>query len=477
MPTGVLNINLIQIFSTVGYAVLMGLLNFYLTNCTGMNKAEANTLTASFFALNFLFHFLGGTIGGKILSFRALFAISLFLQFVGMCLIALQQHLIILIGMATFITGSGLNVSCINMMLTQLFRRNDKRRRTAFSINYSFMNIGFVASFVVAGFLQGHNLYSSAFIFAAACIVIAILIHVRTWKYVNDKNTYFSQTFSRSNKRLVAAPSIIIVCLIFAYYLIHHPQLASKLIYIIFISILCYMILFAQKQERDYRMIIYSYLLLSSASMIFACVQGLQSTALENFVEFNTNKSLFGVPVQPATVNVFESLGVVIFGFILAGMMKKREEMNKPYQPGYLIAKGLSCNIIAFLMVPLGIWLAGSNHLVNVIFPILLLIIVSAGEVYVNAVNYAMAGEMIKPEHQGLFTGYMFLNIAFGINSAGPISNFALNGTTTAVSIKAISTTNTMYVQVFLVMMLIAIIIAFIFFILIRRIDKILDAA
>ncbi|PRP56382.1 hypothetical protein, partial [Bacillus halotolerans] len=57
LPKGVLNINLIQVFSTVGYAVLMGLLNFYLSNYAGMSHPEANTLTASFFAINFLFHF------------------------------------------------------------------------------------------------------------------------------------------------------------------------------------------------------------------------------------------------------------------------------------------------------------------------------------------------------------------------------------------------------------------------------------
>ncbi len=65
LPKGVLHINLIQIFSTVGYAVLMGLLNFYLTNYIGISKIEANILTSSFFAINFLFHFLGGTVGGR----------------------------------------------------------------------------------------------------------------------------------------------------------------------------------------------------------------------------------------------------------------------------------------------------------------------------------------------------------------------------------------------------------------------------
>ncbi|AKP73587.1 Dipeptide and tripeptide permease A [Piscirickettsia salmonis] len=473
LPKGVLNINLIQVFSTVGYAVLMGLLNFYLSNYAGMSHPEANTLTASFFAINFLFHFLGGAVGGRYLTFRALFCISLFLQFIGLCLIAIQIHTIILIGMATFITGSGLNVSCINMMLTQLFSQEDKRRRIAFAVNYSFMNMGFVLSFAVAGFLQGHNMYSQAFIFAAVCIIVAMVIHLKSWKYFNDKNTYFVTVFYKSTKRLYTAPAIILICLCFAYYLMHNPVLGSTLIYILFIVLLLSMINFALKQSHEYRTKIFAYLILSSASMIFACVQGLQSTALENFVEFNTSKSLFGIPMQPATVNLFESLGVIIFGFVLANMMRKRQQEKRPYLPGFLVTRGLSLYIIAFLMVPLGIYLVGDNHLVNVIFPILLLLIVAAGEIHVNAVNYAMAGEMMKPEHQGLFTGYLFMNIAFGINLAGPISNFAISQSLESHSITA-AASNPLYMQVFLTMSAIALIITLIFFFLMNMLNRML---
>ncbi len=124
-------------------------------------------------------------------------------------------------------------------------------------------------------------------------------------------------------------------------------------------------------------------------------------------------------------------------------------------------------------MVPLGIYLVGDNHLVNVIFPILLLLIVAAGEIHVNAVNYAMAGEMMKPEHQGLFTGYLFMNIAFGINLAGPISNFAISQSLESHSITA-AASNPLYMQVFLTMSAIALIITLIFFFLMNMLNRML---
>ncbi len=48
MPKGVMQLNTIQVFSTVGFAVLLGTLNLYLQK-VGMPIAEVNTLTASFF--------------------------------------------------------------------------------------------------------------------------------------------------------------------------------------------------------------------------------------------------------------------------------------------------------------------------------------------------------------------------------------------------------------------------------------------
>ena len=57
-------------------------------------------------------------------------------------------------GLALFLTGSGLNVTCINMMLTQRFAPADLRRETAFLWNYAGMNIGFFVGFSAAGHYQ-----------------------------------------------------------------------------------------------------------------------------------------------------------------------------------------------------------------------------------------------------------------------------------------------------------------------------------
>lgn len=277
MPKGVLQINIIQIFSTVGYAVLMGLLNFYLTDHGGFTKTEANTLTASFFALNFLLHFLGGALGGRYFSFRGLFLVSVALQVVSMFMIAIHNQTVIIYGMALFITGAGLNVSCLNMMLTQLFKSDDLNRRVAFSINYSCMNIGFAGSFLLSGIIQSYGAYTIAFYTAAGCLALTVVLHLLNFKNVNDKDTYFYNKFSKSIAKYFVAPAIIFICFVFSIFLIKHPEFGGSLVLSVFVILIAYLIYIALKQETEYRNQIFAFMLLSSACMIFAFVQGLQT--------------------------------------------------------------------------------------------------------------------------------------------------------------------------------------------------------
>ena len=93
-------------------------------------------------------------------------------------------------GLALFLTGSGLNVTCINMMLTQRFTPEDERRESAFLWNYAGMNIGFFIGFTVAGHYQQTESYSRLFLFATVGNFLAIVLALRsTGRRVADLDT------------------------------------------------------------------------------------------------------------------------------------------------------------------------------------------------------------------------------------------------------------------------------------------------
>src|SRR6266542_3039688 len=151
VPEGTAALFFIQIFATLGFAVLYSTLVLYATKHLHLGVKAATTLMGVFGAFNYGLHLFGGYLGGRFLSNRNLFVGGMALQVAGCGLIATGSAAMLYWGLALFLTGSGLNVTCINMMLTQRFTPDDPRREGAFLWNYAGMNVGFFIGFTVAG--------------------------------------------------------------------------------------------------------------------------------------------------------------------------------------------------------------------------------------------------------------------------------------------------------------------------------------
>src|SRR5881394_4042117 len=188
-PEGSKALFFIQTFSTLGFAVLYSTLVLYATKHLHLTAKEATTLMGVFGAFNYGLHLFGGYLGGRFLSNRNLFVGGMVLQVIGCGLIATGTLAMFYIGLAFFLTGSGLNVTCINMMLTQRFTPEDPRREGAFLWNYAGMNVGFFVGFTVAGYFQGTESYASLFIFATLGNFVAIILALFNWTTLTDRNT------------------------------------------------------------------------------------------------------------------------------------------------------------------------------------------------------------------------------------------------------------------------------------------------
>lgn len=78
----------IQIFATLGFAVLYSTLVLYATKRLGFNESSANAMMGVFGAFNYGLHMFGGYLGGRFLSNRNLFVLGMVLQVIGCALIA-----------------------------------------------------------------------------------------------------------------------------------------------------------------------------------------------------------------------------------------------------------------------------------------------------------------------------------------------------------------------------------------------------
>ena len=157
-----------------------------------------------------------------------------------------------------------------------------------------------------------------------------------------------------------------------------------------------------------------------------------------------------------------DAMSVIVFGFIWAKYLARRQAKHLPRLPAErLITWGLVCYSVAFMMVPLGIMYAQWQHtnLILLGFPAALFILAAAGEIFVNITLYSLVGELIAPKFQGLFMGYMFLNIAVGNQLSGPFSNLIVGGFH-SLSTNQAAQTNPLYLKMFVIMSIVSLLCA-----------------
>src|ERR1043166_893651 len=216
-PEGTAVLFFIQIFATLGFAVLYSTLVLYATKHLQLPVKLATALMGVFGAFNYGLHLFGGYLGGRFLSNRNLFVGGMVLQVLGCGSIALGSMAAMYWGLALFLTGSGLNVTCINMMLTQRFAPEAERRESAFLWNYAGMNIGFFIRFSVAGHYQATEAYSPLFVFATVGNFLAIVLAVFNWKILADRKTplleaagaQFRARFAAGVTILIGVPPVV----------------------------------------------------------------------------------------------------------------------------------------------------------------------------------------------------------------------------------------------------------------------------
>src|SRR3990167_2603310 len=168
MPKGFSALYFTQLFSTISFAVLFATLLLYMKEQVHLSTTEANLITGVYFAYNFALHLLSGYLGGRFFSYRALVVNGIIFQLVGCLILAHGTMTSLYWGLSFMLIGTGTMVTCLNMLLSQLYSADDvANRQGGFLLNYSGMNIGFLLGFTLAGYYQLRANYSMLFLLTA----------------------------------------------------------------------------------------------------------------------------------------------------------------------------------------------------------------------------------------------------------------------------------------------------------------------
>jgi len=423
-PEGTAALFFIQIFATLGFAVLYSTLVLYATKHLQLSVKAATTLMGVFGAFNYGLHLFGGYLGGRFLSNRNLFVGGMALQVIGCGCIATGSLAMFYIGLAFFLTGSGLNVTCINMMLTQRFTSEDPRREGAFLWNYAGMNVGFFVGFTVAGYFQGTESYASLFIFATVGNFAAIVLAAFNWKTLSDRNTSLLEaTPQQFRLRQLAGIGILIGLVPVVWLLLQRPGGTEILIKAICGAVALTLIyLTLRHQDRRERRNMTAYLILTIGSLMFWSLYQMAPSGLQLFAINNVDLMVGPVRIQPQWIQNINTVCIVVGGPLLAALFTRMRARGWNIDIPKQFAASLLLMALAFLILPLGIKLAGVDGKSAFVWLFASYVLQSIGELLISPIGYAMIGKLAPRQYQGVMMGSWMLVTGLASLFAGDFS-------------------------------------------------------
>ncbi|HAT32745.1 MAG TPA: MFS transporter, partial [Janthinobacterium sp.] len=424
MPEGAGALFFIQMFSTLGFAVLYSTLVLYATKHLHFPAKDAAIIMGVFGAFNYGLHLFGGYLGGRFLSNRVLFVAGMLWQVVGCACIAGGSVALLYWGLAFFLVGAGVNVTCLNMMLTQRFKPEDTRREAAFLWNYAGMNVGFFIGFTAAGHYQLTESYASLFIFASLGNFIAIVLAAFHWKTLVDRETTLLQaTASQFRLRFIAGVVILLALVPTVWILLQYPNSTESLIKGIGVLVAGSLIYLTLKHEdRRERNNMWAYLILALGSLVFWALYQMAPNGLQMFADNNVDRVVWGILVPPQWIQNINTIVIVFGGPLMALLFVKLRARGWNIDVPKQFAVSLMLMGLGFLCLPLGIALAGADGMVAFVWLFLSYIFQSVGELLISPIGYAMIGRMAPKKYQGVMMGSWMLVTGMASLFAGDFS-------------------------------------------------------
>src|SRR5438034_2479800 len=436
-PEGTAALFFIQIFSTLGFAVLYSTLVLYATKHLHLGVKEATTLMGVFGAFNYGLHLFGGYLGGRFLSNRKLFVGSMAVQVIGCACIATGTLPLFYVGLALFLTGSGLNVTCINMMLTQRFTPEDPRREGAFLWNYAGMNVGFFVGFSVAGYFQATESYSSLFIFATLGNFVAIILAALTWKTLADRNTtLLDATPKQFPLRPVAGIALRHGTVPLFWLMLQRPGMTETVIKAICAAVALTLIyLTLRHSDRREQRNMTAHPILTIGSLMFWSLYQMAPSGLMLFAVNNVDLMVGPVKIQPQWIQNINTVCIVLGRPVLAALFTRMRARGRRIDIPQQFAASLLLLALAFLILPAGIASAGGDGKSALAWRCRSCVLHSIGELLIRRIGYAMIGKLAPKQYQGVMMGSWMLVTGLASLFAGDFSGMIPEPTgTTAVA-------------------------------------------
>lgn len=411
-----------EMWERYGFYVVQSLLALYLSLHFRWNDQDVYKLVGSFTALTYLTPFAGGWIADKLIGQKRsvlLGALILFLSY--LVLVFSNHHTLLIAALAGVATGTGLFKSNISSLLGNQYPKESLKRENGFTIFYMGITLGIILGTTLPSQLNQYFGWSAAFISGAMGMVFAFFIFLFGIKR-HQINDYQAMAYCLSDHM----KAILILAILWglSWIILNNPTLADLAFISIVILSVSYLIFVARQEaplQRKQTMIIG---LLCLISLLFWAFYFQMFLALTLFLVRVAKSTLLGLPFPPPYYVAAESIGMLIFGYLLT-FRKNTRTFSISIHAIRTSNKFLLAMLMLFFAYA-SITLIATWHPMPVLLsPIYFLpayLMISVAELLLSPVGLATITLLSCPKKASTMIGIFFISLGLGAYLSGKLS-------------------------------------------------------
>ena len=401
-----------EMWERYGFYVIQSLLALYLALHYEWPDKQVYALVGSFTALTYLSPVIGGWIADQFLGQKITVltgAVVLFLSYLVLTLI--QSEHVLPMALAGVAVGTGLLKPNISSLLGNQYPVDSSKREAGFTIFYMGITSGIILGTTLPSQLNHHFGWAVSFASAAVGMIISFFTFLLGIKVFHIEDyEQFDYQFSKILKAATLIAALWTLCAVILFNP-HFADISFLAIVLISFGYLAYCIRQEKPAQARKTLVIG---LLCVISILFWAFYFQMFMSLTLFIARVVNPIFLGVPFPPPYYVAVQSIGMLIFGYILSRRKTQTDIANRSLQTNnkFLLSMGLMC--LAYFLITSIASMSQGDALLSPLYFIPAYLLISLAELLLSPVGLA-AITTLAPRHKvSTMMGIFFVSLGIG---------------------------------------------------------------
>ncbi|WP_394282376.1 peptide MFS transporter [Corynebacterium sp.] len=431
-PWGLANLFGVELWERFSFYGMQSILAFYLYYSVsegglGMSEAQALSIVGAYGGLVYMCSLVASWVSDRILGPERTLMWSAVIVMVGHILLAvIPSYLGLALGLVSIALGSGGVKTSAQVVLGQLYSREDPRRDAGFSIFYMGVNIGALFGPLLTGWVFGMAGFHWGFGLAAVGMAIGLL------QYLGMRKTTIKEAGHKVPNPLpasdywkwgVGALVLVVVAVALIATGVVRVEWLSTITAIIAVAAIVVLLVQMYNSElttplEKSRLVGYIPLLIGGIAF-FAIFQS-QFTILAVYSDQRLDRNFFGIELQPGQVQSFNPIFIIIFSGVFAAMWTKlgKRQWSSPVKFGVANII-IGCSLFFFLP-----FAGGGENSTPLWVVVWILFLFTMGELLLSPVGNSLATKVAPQAFESRLFAVWLMAVSAGTALSGTLGGF-----------------------------------------------------